>query len=74
MILHNVLTDRQVTHEVRAVLGPDADDFDIEGIVDELRERFGPFGVTDKLDVEHSDFWKLVERHDLVNVPPHRST
>lgn len=61
----SALTDRDVTDEVHTALGAFADEFDIPGIVGELQRTYGPFGGTDKLDVEHDAFWVLVERHAL---------
>ena len=58
-----MITDRDVTDEVKAALGTDVDGFDVPAIVDALREQFGPFAETDKLDVEHDDFWALVWKH-----------
>ena len=60
-----MITDRDIADQVKASLNTDVDDFDVEGIVDEIQRTYGPFGVADVLDIDHADFWKIVEKHAI---------
>ncbi|HEY8926073.1 MAG TPA: hypothetical protein VIU64_16930 [Polyangia bacterium] len=65
-----VITDHDMRDQVLAALGTYADEHDVEGIVEEIHRTHG---LVDIETVDTAEFWKIVERHDLVNVPPHRN-
>lgn len=60
-------TSRDVRHYVEAALDAYAGDYDVLGIVDELRDSEHwpvpdrPVGVLDDMP----GFWQIVERHDI---------
>ena len=65
-----LITDRDMKNQIADTLGSEGADFDIDGIFAEIHRVHGLIDI-DGLD--SSEFWAIVERHDLVNVPPHRS-
>lgn len=53
-------TRTHLAYQVSLTLGDYPDDFDIDGIVDEIRELSG---ATDVDQVEPQTYWAIVERH-----------
>ncbi len=54
-------TDRDLREQVIASLDGAADDFDVQGIVDEIQSAYGTVPIE---DVPHAIYWGIVERHD----------
>lgn len=55
-----MITDRDMQVQVQQVLGDDAPDFDVEGIVDTVKSRHGLIDID---DVPTPEFWKIVEEN-----------
>lgn len=68
--MEKLITIDDMTQQVKTVLDGFVEDFDVEAIVEEIHRDHGLIDI-DGLD--DSEFWAIVERHDLVNVPPSRS-
>jgi hypothetical protein len=56
------MTDR-LAREVSITLGDHAGDFDIPGIVADIRKQAGNVVSVD--DVDRDDYWRIVGNHDL---------
>ena len=54
-----------IREDVKAYLGDDAEDFDIDGIVSDIRAA----GVTDIADMGEDDFQAIVKAHDESGKP-----
>jgi hypothetical protein len=55
-----MITDRDIQVQVQQVLGEDAPDFDVEGVVGTIKDRHGLIDID---EVPTSEFWKIVEEH-----------
>ena len=49
-----------IKEDVKAYLGDDAEDFDIDGIVSDIRAA----GITDIDDMDPDDFQAIIQAHD----------
>jgi hypothetical protein len=54
-------TDHDLRDQVTASLTSDAEDFDVQGIVDEIQAAYGTVPIS---QVPHAVYWGIVERHD----------
>jgi hypothetical protein len=55
-------TAQDLAYQVSLTLGDHIADFDIDGIVEEIRETYGPVGSID--DIPGDEYNALIERHD----------
>lgn len=55
-------TVQDLAYQVSLTLGDHIDDFDIDAIVEEIREKYGPVGSID--DIPSEEYNALIERHD----------
>jgi len=56
------ITDRDMAEQVSRSLGADADDFDTDAIVEEIRKAYGLIDID---DIDSDTYWALVERHAI---------
>lgn len=52
---------QDIAYEVSLTLGDHNEDYDIDGIVDEITESYGYVGVD---AVPSEEYWAIVESHD----------
>lgn len=57
----DTFTDHDLRDQVTASLDGTADDFDVQGIVDEIQAAYGTVPID---QVPHAIYWGIVERHD----------
>jgi hypothetical protein len=55
-----MITDRDIRTQVIASLQDEADEFNVEAIVDEIRANYG---LVDIEAIETGAYWAIVERH-----------
>lgn len=58
--MDRIVTNLDMIEFVNATLGTDADDFDVEAIVDDLQARYG---TVDLDTIDDEAFWTVVQQH-----------